>query len=70
MLHANEKMTGDTLTKNTWIGDTGASCHMTNLADGMFETTDIKEQVKVGNNTKMTATKIGKWGGVNTKFLS
>ena len=64
MLHANEKMTGDTLTKNTWIGDTGASCHMTNLADGMFETTDIKEQVEVVNSTKMNATKIGKCRGV------
>ena len=37
---------------------------MTNLDDGMFETTDINEQVKVGNSTKITATKIGKWGGV------
>ena len=53
-------ITGDTFTKNTWIGDTGASCHMTNLSDGMFETTDINEQFKVGNSTKMTATKIGK----------
>ena len=37
---------------------------MTNLADGMLETTYINEQVKVGNITKMTATKIGKWSGV------
>ena len=37
---------------------------MTNLADGMFETTDINGQVKVGNSTKMNATKIGKWSGV------
>ena len=36
-------MTGDTFTKNTWIGDTGASCHMTNLADVIFETTDIND---------------------------
>ena len=57
-------MTGDTFNKSTWIGDTGASCHVTNLADGMFETTDINEQVKVVNSTKMTATKIGKWRGV------
>ena len=60
MLHANKRMTGDTFTKNTWIGDIGASYHMTNLADGMFDTTDINDQVKVGNNTKMTATNIGK----------
>ena len=24
-------------TKNTWIGDTGASCHVTNNDDGMFD---------------------------------
>ena len=57
-------MTGDTFTKDTWIGDTGVSCHMTNLSDGMFETADINQQVKVGNSTKITATKIGKWRGV------
>ena len=57
-------MTGDTLTKNKWIVDTGASCHMTNLDDGMFETTDISDQVKVVNSTKMTATNIGKWCGL------
>ena len=57
-------MTCDTLTKNTWIRYTGASCHMTNLADGMFETTYINGQVKVENSTKMNATKIGKWSGV------
>ena len=37
---------------------------MTNLGDGMFNTTDINEQVKVENSTKMTATKIVKWRGV------
>ena len=57
-------MTCDTFTKNTWIGDTGASYHMTNLDDGMFETTYIHEQVKAVNSKKITATKIGKWCGV------
>ena len=37
---------------------------MTNLADGLFKTTYINEQVKVGNSTKINATKIGKWRGV------
>ena len=67
MLHANKSMIGDTFTKNTWTGDTGASYHMTNFDDGMFETTDINEQVNVGNSTKMTAAKIGKWSGVIEK---
>ena len=37
---------------------------MTNLDDGIFETIYIDEQVNVGNSTKTTATKIGKWRGV------
>ena len=37
---------------------------MTNLADGMFETTYINKQVKLVNTTKMTTTKMGKWRGV------
>ena len=37
---------------------------MTNLADGMFETKDINQQIKVGNRTNMTATKIGKLRGI------
>ena len=40
-------MIGDAFTKNTWIVDTGVSYHMTNFADGMFETTDINEKFKV-----------------------
>ena len=38
---------------------------MTNLADGMFETKYINKQFKVGNSTKITATNISKWHGVN-----
>ena len=64
LLHANKIMTGDTFTKYTCIGYTGASCHMTNLDYGMFETIDIKEQVKVGNSMKITSTNIGKWRGL------
>ena len=64
MLHANKMVTGDTFTKNTWMGDTGASFHMTNLADGMFDTTYINKKVEVVNSTKMTTTKIGKWRGL------
>ena len=60
MLHENKRVTGDKFTKIIWIVDTGASCHMTNLDDGMSETTDIHEQVKVGKSTKMNTTNIGK----------
>ena len=64
MLHANKRMTVDRFTNNTWIEDTGASYHVTNLADNMFENTDINKQVKVGNGKNMTATKNGKWRGI------
>ena len=37
---------------------------MTNLADGMFDTTYINKKVEVVNSTKMTTTKIGKWRGL------
>ena len=57
-------MTGGTFTKNTCIGDTGALFRMTNLADGMFETKNINDQVKVVNSSNMATTNIGKWCGV------
>ena len=42
---------------------------MTNLAGVIFETTCINEQVKVGNSTNMTATKIGIWcGAIEQKY--
>ena len=47
-------------TKNTWIGDTGATSHMTNSSEGLQEVTTINEQIKMGNAKYMTATKRGK----------
>ena len=45
---------------DTWIGDSGASCHMTNQSDGMFEIRDIDEDITIGNGKPMKATKVGK----------
>ena len=45
---------------NTWIGDSGASCHMTNDDSGMFETNEIHEEITIGNGKPMIATKVGK----------
>ena len=50
---------GDTLylfTKNTWIGDSGASCHITNGDTGMYDVTDINELIQ-GSSGIMPATK-------------
>lgn len=48
----------------TWIADSGASTHMTNTLDGMFDMVDANINISVGDGRKMTTTKIGKWKGV------
>ena len=57
-------MTFDTITKMTWIGDTGATTHMTNSLDGLFDIQDTNSGVKVGNGAKLVVTKVGKMRGV------
>ena len=44
---------------NTWIADSGASCHMTNSDEDMTDAKIIDEFVKIGNGKEMRATKIG-----------
>ena len=39
-----------TFTKNTWIGDTGTSCHITHNDTGMFEIEQIDESVIKGKD--------------------
>jgi hypothetical protein len=34
---------------HTWIGDTGASCHLTNSDDGMYDVEVIKSPIKIEN---------------------
>lgn len=43
-----------------WIGDSGASCHMTCSDEGMFDCRQIQSSVKIGNGKTLSATKIGK----------
>ena len=45
---------------NTWIGDSGASCHMTNDDTGMEEIRHIEEEITIGNGKPMKATKVGR----------
>ena len=49
--------------QHLFIGDTGASCHMTGSLDGMFDLHDIDEQITVGNGQVTQATKRGKKRG-------
>ena len=46
-------------TKNTWIGDSGASCHITNDEKGMFDVIEIDESIQ-GSSSTMPTTKKGK----------
>ena len=51
-------------TKDLWIADTGATCHLTNRADGMINLTSSDKEICMGNKTKSTATKQGTLMGV------
>ena len=56
-LMANERHEGQA---KFWVADTGASTHMGNCDEGMFDTRDIDDDVRVGNGAGLKATKIGK----------
>ena len=48
------------ITSSTFLGDSGASTHMGNSDEGMYDVTIISSPVKIGNGITLTATKIGK----------
>ena len=47
----------------TWIADSGATTHMTNSLEGMFDLTESNINVSVGDGRKMKTLKVGKWRG-------
>jgi hypothetical protein len=47
-------------TKNTWLRDSAASCHLCDDDDGMFDWNHINVPIKIGNSKALIATKIGK----------
>ena len=51
------------LTNEIWIGDSGASSHMTTTPDGMFNMKDCRIPVQFGNKIELFATKTGKFSG-------
>jgi hypothetical protein len=51
-------------TKDLWIADTGATCHLTNREDGMINLTSSNKEIRMGNMSKSTATKQGTLTGV------
>jgi hypothetical protein len=51
--YCNEFRTSDSVVKmnhNTFIGDSGATCHMRYSKTGMFDLVDFRTEVTVGNN--------------------
>ena len=46
-------------TKNTWIGDSGTSCHITNYDTDMYDIIDIDKSIQ-GSSNIMPAVKRGK----------
>jgi hypothetical protein len=48
----------------TWIADSGATTHMTNSLEGMYDLADAKVSVSVGDGRKMRTVKTGKWRGI------
>ena len=46
-------------TKNTWISNSGASCHITNNKNGMYSVTEIDESIQ-DSSSIMPTTKKGK----------
>ena len=51
------------LTKNTFIADSGASCHMRNSTLGMYDLEDHIQEVTVGNSETMLSKYKGKFKG-------
>ena len=49
--------------KHTWIADSGATVHMCNDIDGMFDLEDANITISVGDGRKMTTMKVGKYRG-------
>jgi len=54
------KPCGEKVDADIWLGDSGASCHMTRSDEGMFDVTDINQEIKIGNGKSIRATKEGK----------
>ena len=50
----------DKFSKNTCLGDTGATTHMFNKDDGMFDVKEVRIPIKIGNGRALMATKKGK----------
>ncbi|MGL5934164.1 MAG: hypothetical protein ACRCZI_00925 [Cetobacterium sp.] len=51
---------GRDFSRDTWLADSGASCHMGNSDVGMIDAKPIDEPITLGNGKTLRATKVGK----------
>ena len=58
-----EPVTFGMIEKDLWLGDSGASSHMTNSLIGMTDVEDATGSVRFGNSQVLKVTKIGKKAG-------
>ena len=58
MLHTIDGETLHSFTKNTWINDSGASCHITNENTGLY---NVVNKLVQGSSGNTSATKRGKF---------
>jgi hypothetical protein len=68
--YCNEFRTSDSVVKmnhNTFIGDSGATCHMRYSKTGMFDLVDFRAEVTVGNNDFFFIVAKGKYMGMSRK---
>ena len=65
MVHSTDtsKATKSKVNENTWLGDTGATCHMRYSLEGMRELRDTQVPITMGSGKKITGTKSGTWHG-------
>ena len=62
----------DALMKNgtLWIADSGATSHMTNSLEGLFDVQDSTSGYKLGNGKLISSVKTGKLRGIIEQKLS
>ncbi len=51
------------MTNNIWVADSGATCHIMDSSEGLFDTESIWESIKIGTSKETYATKCGKYCG-------
>jgi hypothetical protein len=47
------------INKNTWLADSGASSHMTNNDEGMFNVKIVESKITIGDGKTLTSHKVG-----------